>query len=310
MPSPDLFVQHQGVPALTSHKIRVDPKSVDLMRDSSGIRDDMVRLRERIDHEGYLYLPGFLDPNLVMDARRSITDKLAAEGSLDPAFPAIQAIIRPGKDLIFRSDLTIKDAAIAKLLYSGKLVNFFTRFLGGEVRHFDFTWMRTVGPGRASPPHCDIVYMGRGTQNLFSAWTPLGDVPFDEGGLMVLERSNTNQRLRETYCTMDVDSYCSNRTGRLSKDWWAMKGNGGALNRNPNVIRGSIGGHWRTADYKCGDVVLFSAFTVHCSADNHTNKVRLSVDSRYQLANDPIDERWVGESPVGHGPLGKRGRIC
>jgi len=44
--------------------------------------------------------------------------------------------------------------------------------------------------------------------------------------------------------------------------------------------------------------------------DNQTNKVRLSTDTRYQLASEPIDERWIGENPPAHGPAGKRGLIC
>ena len=33
-------------------------------------------------------------------------------------------------------------------------------------------------------------------------------------------------------------------------------------------------------------------------------------DSRYQLSSEPIDERWVGERPDGHGPGGKKAMIC
>jgi hypothetical protein len=50
--------------------------------------------------------------------------------------------------------------------------------------------------------------------------------------------------------------------------------------------------------------------TVHASMDNQTNRFRLSSDSRYQLASEAIDERWIGEKPVGHGLAGKRGKIC
>ena len=44
-------------------------------------------------------------------------------------------------------------------------------------------------------------------------------------------------------------------------------------------------------------------FMLHGSLDNRSKlgRVRLSSDARYQLASDPIDERWVGENPVAHG---------
>ena len=44
--------------------------------------------------------------------------------------------------------------------------------------------------------------------------------------------------------------------------------------------------------------------------DNTTRTIRLSSDTRYQLASEPVDERWIGEHPIAHGVAGKRGKIC
>lgn len=46
-----------------------------------------------------------------------------------------------------------------------------------------------------------------------------------------------------------------------------------------------------------GDFVIFSAYTVHGSLDNLSREIRLSVDTRYQLESDPIDERWATGNP-------------
>jgi hypothetical protein len=52
-------------------------------------------------------------------------------------------------------------------------------------------------------------------------------------------------------------------------------------------------------------------FLVHAATDNRTaDRLRISSDSRYQRASEPIDERWVGVEPPGHTSAGKRGRIC
>ena len=59
-----------------------------------------------------------------------------------------------------------------------------------------------------------------------------------------------------------------------------------------------------------GDLVTFRMDTIHASLDNQSNHVRLSTDTRYQLESDPIDPRWIGENPIGHGAAGKIGRIC
>jgi ectoine hydroxylase-related dioxygenase (phytanoyl-CoA dioxygenase family) len=180
----------------------------------------------------------------------------------------------------------------------------------GAVRHFDFTWMRAVAPGRATAPHGDVVFMGRGTHDLYTAWVPLGDVDYTLGGLMVLESSNNVATIRDEYARRDVDEYCENqpedREQALAGKWtW-----NGALSDNPAQLREQLGGRWLTSTFRAGDLLTFSAYTIHGSIDNRADRIRLSSDSRYQLASAPIDERWIGEAPIGHGPGGKRGLIC
>jgi hypothetical protein len=209
----------------------------------------------------------------------------------------------------FRPDLAAQSQALKKLLYSGRMMEFYQVFLGGDVRPFDYTWLRAVAPGHGTYAHCDIVYMGRGTHDLYTTWTPLGDVSLEMGGLIILENSHRLERIKNDYGRKDVDSYCSNRkTAQLyasGEKWW-----NGALSKNPVSLRKKYGGRWLTADFKAGDVLIFGMFTIHASLDNHSQQIRLSSDSRYQLASEPVDERWVGSNPVGHSAAGKRGRIC
>ena len=82
------------------------------------------------------------------------------------------------------------------------------------------------------------------------------------------------------------------------------------LSEDPADLQRQLGLPWSTAEYRAGDLLTFSIQTVHCSLDNHSDRIRLSSDSRYQLASDPIDERWIGDEPIGHGPDAKRGMIC
>ena len=71
-----------------------------------------------------------------------------------------------------------------------------------------------------------------------------------------------------------------------------------------------MGGRWLTAEYRMGDSLALSMHTMHASPDNHTDQIRLSSDSRYQLASEPADDRWVGENPPLHGIRAHRGMIC
>jgi ectoine hydroxylase-related dioxygenase (phytanoyl-CoA dioxygenase family) len=61
------------------------------------------------------------------------------------------------------------------------------------------------------------------------------------------------------------------------------------------VVLEAEAGRWLTAEYRMGDVLIFSIYTMHASTDNRSESaVRLSSDTRYQLASEPVDPRWVG----------------
>ena len=135
------------------------------------------------------------------------------------------------------------------------MLEFFAALLGGEVRSFDFVWMRVMGPGRSSAPHYGIVFMGRGAVNLYTSWTPLGDVTFSDGALMLLENSHRLEEVKATYQPVEkVHLGCG-------RPWPAEQ----------LYQRAAMAG-W----------------------------IRLSSDTRCQLASEPVDERWIGENPIAH----------
>jgi Phytanoyl-CoA dioxygenase (PhyH) len=287
----------------------VEIEQIDWLTESSALRGDPTAMRDRMDRDGYLYLPGLLRREEVLAARREVTDRLAATGFIDTRHPTIDAVAAATGNSFMPDLLAKENLPLMKVLYDGPMIEFFENFLGETVRHFDFTWFRSVPPGHGTASHCDVVYMGRGErQRLFTAWTPIGDVDFQQGGLMILEGSHRHEKLRSTYGRMDVDSYCENKPN--AKAWGKSWGTGGWLKGNPNQIQRSLGGRWLSGEYSAGDVLIFSIFTVHASMDNHSQKIRLSADSRYQPASSPADNRWIGPSPIAHGAAGKLGKIC
>jgi hypothetical protein len=300
------------VPELYScgHKLDEGENSLGLLNSTYDASADPETLRDRMAADGYLFLRSYLNRDEVLAARRHILEQLAADGQLDSSAAVMDGVPKAGTKLFFQPELAQKNnPPLQHLLYypQGKLMSFFRAFLGGEVRHFDFTWLRCISPGLGTPSHCDIVYMGRGTRKLYTAWVPLGDNNFHLGGLMILEGSHTNVQLQNTYGQRDVDSYCTNKPDDPAR---TASGLNGWLSEDPNKIRRSLGGRWLTAEYQMGDVVIFSMNTVHGGMDNRSDQLRLSSDSRYQLATDLIDERWIGENPPGHSSAGKRGRVC
>lgn len=302
------------LPRLTSGGIDLDtsPERFGWLRDSNDARDDVAELRRRMAGDGYLFLPGFLDRKEIRAARLAVCDRLAEEGLLDPDEPREKAIARPGTKVAFRPDIANDGPArpiLERAIYGERMMAFYSAFLGGPARHFDFTWLRVVAPGRGTYPHTDIVFMGRGTTNLYTAWVPLGDVPLETGGLILLEGSHRDEELRRTYSALDVDTACTvGGPNPLARAGFQA---GGAIGEDIAAVRERVGGRLLTApEFRMGDLLTFSVYTVHGSLDNGSREIRMSSDSRYQLSNDPVDERWVGENPPGHGGDSVRELIC
>ena len=303
------------------HELDASEHGFGELRRSDDVITNPPALRARMVEDGYLYLPGFFAREDVLAARRQLTEALNRKGLLDPAFPVSEGVKRQDADLSFKADprlavefmnsLSRGNPAMLRLLYSGRILNFFEQFFSGAVRHFDFTWVRTMGKGFGTDPHCDTVYMGRGSSRLCTAWVPYGDISYEIGGLMILEGSHRQEERLKHYLNRDVDLYCENRpeaakikAGEIPWKW------GGVLSNNPYSLREHLGGRWLSAEYRMGDVLIFGMKTVHASLDNQTDFFRFSTDTRYQPATEPIDERWIGANPIGHGLAAKRAMIC
>lgn len=296
------------MPEIVSSGVTID--AVERLKPSTHLLGDMPALRERMAEDGYLFMPGLLDRQGVLEARREVCRRLADNGYLAPDTDPMDAIAHPTKRKAFQPDLLADDnRQLADVLHRGPLIEFFEAFLAEPVRYFDYTWFRSVPPGKGTASHCDIVYMGRGErERLSTVWTPIGDIDFRQGGLMMLPGSHRNDRLKDTYGQMDVDTYCENKPD--AKAWGKAWGTGGYLKANPNNIARSLRSTWHTTEFRAGDVIVFTMFTVHASADNRSDRVRLSSDSRYQPASAPADERWIGPDPIGRVGAGRRGKIC
>lgn len=152
---------------LTSLGLDLDlsPQAFGELRATPGSLATAEVMQERMLEDGYLYLPGLLERDQVLDVQRLVTGRLAAGGDRQSSH-----------------ELARDNAPLAGLLYTGRMVAMFEKLLDGPIKHFDYTWFRAVpGGGQGTYPHCDIVYMGRGTFNLFTAWTPIGDIPLEVG---------------------------------------------------------------------------------------------------------------------------------
>lgn len=258
------------------------------MRESNEILDRPDEMRKRLNEDGYLLLRGLQNRGKVLGARRAILERIQLAGGLDADAPMMDGRIRAGlghdegvPGMLELAATAGRGSEIKQVAESREILGFFEVLLGGEVQTFDYKWLRIVSTGRSTGVHYDIVYMGQGTKRLYSVWCPLGDVSIELGGLAVCTGSQRWSKVKDTYGNMDV--YRDGVDGTLSTD--------------PIELAEKYGGQWKTTSYQAGDVVVFGMFTAHASLSNRTDTYRLSMDTRYQLASEPTDERWMGENP-------------
>jgi hypothetical protein len=288
------------------HELELDEKSFGWLEDSSAYRSDFGYLKEFMESNGYLYIKNFFPRNIIVEARQSLLKKLSEKDifNLDHPNTLIDGVLKEGIHPKFDSESWKNNPTLNRVVFGPEVKEFYTKFLGGDIRHFDYIWLRTMGKGNGTAPHCDIVYMGRGTHDLYTAWIPYSDVSLEMGGLMILEKSQLQSDRIKKYLESDVDTYCENIP---NIDGWKHEGQ---LTNNPVSLRQKLGNRWLTSTFEMGDLLTFKMNTVHGSIDNQTQNIRLSTDTRYQRADEPIDERWIGVDPIGHGKDGKKGLIC
>jgi ectoine hydroxylase-related dioxygenase (phytanoyl-CoA dioxygenase family) len=119
--------------------------------------------------------------------------------------------------------------------------------------------------------HQDYEFMG-GDPECYTVWIPLHDVPLDAGPLRILEGSHrfgVQNHERENLHVPEIPD------GSAMGDGW-------------------VGGH-----VNAGDVLIFHSLTVHAAAPNLSDRLRLSLDCRFQDSQrvlNPSNLVFGGES--------------
>ncbi len=259
------------------------------LRDSRDVATNRDALLARLDEDGYLYLPGFLDRDDVLQARLVTLRYMAEHEAMEPGSRPLDGVMgQYGKHVGLMGKRAITHHPdVLKVLAADRLFELYAMIHGEPIYTFDYKWLRAVGHDDCTGAHMDFVYMGQGSQRLMTTWIPLGDIPIEQGTLCVCPRSNHSNgfaRIRDTYGRMDVD--------RDRTEGW--------FTRDPREITQKFGGFWQTGDVQAGDIITFGMHLMHASTTNVTDKWRLSCDVRFQPAADPMDPRWSGKEPAGH----------
>lgn len=233
-------------------------------------------LRARAQEEGYVFFRGLVPEAEIRQVRSDVTAILDAVGWLDAgtdpgaAISTQEAKLTGTPEFIPIYDTIQKLESFQTMAHHPALLRVAEALLGAPGMPQPSTIARVMFPTRleyTTPPHQDFILV-QGTPEVWTAWIPLGACPADLGGLAVLRGSH--------------------RRGILPVH--QAKGAGGL-----RVEAACLDGDWRSSPFECGDTLFFHSKTVHQGLPNVSgNRIRLSVDYRYQKPDDKIMEKNLG----------------
>lgn len=244
-------------------------------------RNDREAWQNRLNSQGYLYFKTFFDPARINAFKEYYFKSLAESGLLAPESNPVEGLTgnapvdqQKVHDILFNR--IVKGKEYETLCTSPELVAFFEKFFGGPVFLHKRKIIRHIRPGggQATGAHYDLVYLREGTDQVLTAWIPLGECKIEDGALIYLEGSH--KIIRETD---------KNAAQKIQAEW---------LTKDLPALADKFDTRWLVTDYRAGDLVIHNAYMVHASIDNtnQAGRMRLSTDIRYQLAEAPIDLRW------------------
>jgi ectoine hydroxylase-related dioxygenase (phytanoyl-CoA dioxygenase family) len=240
-------------------------------RDSAALVGDGDALRRRMDADGYLFIRGLIPPADIAALRARTLPMMAAAGWLKAGTDPDESIAEPSRACVdpepaylevYRPMYRLE--ALHAIAHHPAVMGVLESMLGGPVLPHPRLILRNVFPQRpdyTTPAHQDYPHI-QGTPETYSVWVPLGDCPVERGGLMVAEGTH--------------------RDGVLP--FRVSPGAGGMEVTDP------FAGRWVGGDFAMGDAILFHSMVVHRALPNVSDRLRQSVDNRYQRIDAPLVE--------------------
>lgn len=240
--------------------------------DSSARLGQPAKLRERALEDGYLFIRGLLPKELLLSVRGDFVNVLTRHGWLDDDKEPMEARTSKAPRIEGQPEYwpVFKDywklLSYHALPHRPEIFRVLKAILQDEVFLHPRHGSRVIFPHittHSTPPHQDYPFI-QGTEDTWSVWIPLGDCPLELGGLAVMPGTNNHG----VYPMRP------------------MKGAGGM-----GIREDHLRGEWHASGFECGDVLIFHGLTVHRGLHNTTeDRIRLSVDYRYQGLSQPIVE--------------------
>ncbi len=239
------------------------------------------QLREMYRQQGYLWLKGFFERDIVLNFRDHFLEAIFTRGP--------QAFIEIINSQVYEDFCTMP-----------RLWTFYQEFLQGQPYLHKRKLLRFNFPGEdnCTGGHYDLIYLRAGTDRLCTSWIPLGDIPVEMGGLIYLEHSDAVGRQMEA--EFRVKNASLPPAERISAYNRNMRANGWVSTNLVDMAK-RFNTRWLVADYEAGDMVIHSPYMIHAATLNKDplHRTRLSTDIRFQRVDDEIDQRWVKDWSLG-----------
>lgn len=220
--------------------------------------DDGRRARARAD--GFLYVPGLVPHERIAPVRAVVEAALARRGWLTGGISDPSLRLGRWDDQRWTAFLAevLASAPYQALAAAPEILAVIRLLVGDDPQLHVGDVCRLVSPGAVdltTPPHQDAAYL-KDAAAVWTAWLALGPCPLALGPLALLPGSHT---------------------GGLRPHAPVTTGDG--------VVGTDVPDHalWRASDLAAGDVLFFSALTIHRALPNITaDQLRVSVDYRYR----------------------------
>ena len=258
--------------------------------------DDAPELQRRLDQDGYLFFRKLLDPDELSKMRREMLTVMQAGGWLVEGTDPMDGIADPAARST-EGDLEYTDVyhevyriqSFHEIAHRPEILTLLERIRGCPMMPQPQKVARLWFPKfteHTTPIHQDFVHF-QGTFDNLTCWSPVGDCPRKLGGLAVLRGSHKVGRVLEHHFSLGA--------GSLIVDTDAHE---------ELVPEGELQTEWLTTDYEIGDTLIFPALTMHKALPNLTeDRLRVSLDNRYQRVGDPIAEHMLNPHLSSMSPL-------
>jgi hypothetical protein len=233
---------------------------------SNDLIGDQAALKAAWERDGYWFFRDVLDKQAIAELRQIYMDYLGELGVADPGDPEAR---HNGADLSVMpkmvNETAMNERRVDRVLHGDpRIAAFFRRLFGCEPFWVPFTVHRQVPPAQdRSSPRLEFIHQD-GTYNdglsFLICWIPLAEITRDVGGLALVEGVH--------------------RRGSLHRK--------GGMKILPIAEADIEPERWRSTHYRPGDVLLMDLNTPHSGITNHSDRFRLSVDTRIMPSDGDV----------------------